>query len=439
MSVPERHRLVIVGGGAGGLELASRLATRRLRTRLQVTLIDAQRTHLWKPLLHEVAAGSFDPAEHALEYMVHAAHHGIAFRLGTLEHLDRAQREVWLAPVFDADGEEVLARRSVPYDTLVLAVGSVANDFGVPGVAEHCWFLDTLREAERFQRRLLDALLRFATHVAVSDPDAEFRIAIVGGGATGVELAAQLHRVSRALTQYGLEALDPERRIRISVLEAGPRILPGLPPRMSAAVTEELRRIGISVLVDQRVTGVDADALLFADGRRLEAQIKVWAAGIRGPECLLHCDGLELNRIRQLVVRRDLRTTLDDAIFALGDCAAFPSGKNGQTVPPRAQAAHQEASFLARALRRKVRGRDDFGEYHYRDYGSLVALGHYSTVGNLMGAITGNLWISGVIARLMYVSLYKLHQAALYGWWRTLLLGLANRLRRTVDPEIKLH
>lgn len=439
MSAHEKHRLVIVGGGAGGLELASRLAVRRLRGKLQVTLIDAQRTHLWKPLLHEVAAGSFDPAEHALEYMVHAARHGIVFRLGTMERLDRAQREVWLEPVLDAEGQEVLARRSVPYDTLVLAVGSVANDFGVPGVAEHCWFLDTLREAERFQRRLLDALLRFATHDAVADPHAEFHIAIVGGGATGVELAAQLHRVSRTLTQYGLEALDPERRIRISVLEAGPRILPGLPPRMSAVVTGELQRIGISVQADQRVTGVDAGALLLADGRRIEAQIKVWAAGIRGPECLMHCDGLELNRIRQLVVRRDLRTSRDDAVFALGDCAAFPPDEKGQGVPPRAQAAHQQASFLARALRRKLHGHEDFGEYHYHDYGSLVALGHYSTVGNLMGAITGSVWISGFIARLMYVSLYKLHQAALYGWWRTLLLGLANRLRRTVDPEIKLH
>jgi NADH dehydrogenase len=434
----KRQRLVIVGGGAGGLELASRLSSRHLRKRLQVTLIDAQRTHLWKPLLHEVAAGSFDPAEHALEYMVHAARHDIDFRLGTMQRLDRAQRLVWLAPVTNREGNEILAQRSVAYDTLVLAVGSVANDFGVPGVAEHCWFLDTLHEAKRFQRRLLDALLRFAGHVA-DDPAAEFRIAIVGGGATGVELAAQLHRVSRVLTQYGLEALQPEQRIRISVLEAGPRILPGLPPRMSASVTRELQRIGISVLVEQRVIGVDAEALLLADGHRIEAEIKVWAAGIRGPECLLHGDGLELNRIRQLVVQRNLLTTRDENIFALGDCAAFPPDAQGRSVPPRAQAAHQQASFLARAIRRRLHGKDSLGEYHYRDYGSLVALGHYSTVGNLMGAITGNVWISGFIARFMYVSLYKLHQAALYGWWHTLLLGLANRLRRTVDPEIKLH
>ncbi|WP_297924890.1 NAD(P)/FAD-dependent oxidoreductase [Metallibacterium sp.] len=434
----ERHRLVIVVGGAGGLELASRLSSRRLRKRLQVTLVDARRTHLWKPLLHEVAAGSFDPAEHALEYMVHATRHGIDFRLGTMERIDRSQHQVWLAPVIDREGNEILARRSVAYDTLVLAVGSVANDFGVPGVAEHCWFLDTLHEAKRFQRRLLDALLRFAGRT-VTDPAAEFRVAIVGGGATGVELAAQLHRVSRVLAQYGLEALQPERRIRISVLESGPRILPGLPPRMSASVTRELERIGISVLVEQRVIGVDADALLLADGSRVEAEIKVWAAGIRGPECLLHSDGLELNRIRQLVVRRNLLTTRDDHIFALGDCAAFPPDAQGRGVPPRAQAAHQQANFATRAVRRRLHDNNNLGEYHYRDYGSLVALGHYSTVGNLMGAITGNIWISGFVARLMYVSLYKLHQAALYGWWHTLLLGLANRLRRTVDPEIKLH
>ncbi len=432
------HRLVVVGGGAGGLELATRMCARRLRGSVEVTLIDAQRTHLWKPLLHEVAAGSFDPAEHALEYLVHARRHRMRFRLGSMERVDRTQRQVWLAPVMDQDGREVLARRSVAYDTLVLAVGSEANDFGVPGVAEHCWFLDTLAEARRFQRRLMDALLRFASH-ASEDPDALFHIAIVGGGATGVELAAQLHRVSRALAQYGLESIQPERRISITIIEAGSRILPGLPSRMSAAVTGELQRIGINVLTNERVIGVDGDALQFGNGERIVASIKVWAAGIRGPACLEHCDGLEMNRIRQLIVTRDLRVTRDDAIFAMGDCAAFPVDKDGRGVPPRAQAAHQQAVFLARALRRRLRGRTDLGEYRYRDYGSLVALGHYSTVGNLMGAITGNVWISGVIARLMYLSLYKLHQAALYGWWRTLLLDLANRLRRTVDPEIKLH
>ena len=432
------HRLVIVGGGAGGLELATRMCARRLRRSVEVTLIDAQRTHLWKPLLHEVAAGSFDPAEHALEYLVHSRRHGMRFRLGSMERVDRTQRQVWLAPVMDRDGREVLARRSVDYDTLVLAVGSEANDFGVPGVAEHCWFLDTLAEARRFQRRLMDALLRFANH-ANEHPDAMFHIAIVGGGATGVELAAQLHRVSRALAQYGLESLQPERRISITIIEAGPRILPGLPPRMSMAVTGELQRIGINVLTNQRVIGVDDHALQLGNGERIVASVKVWAAGIRGPACLEHCEGLELNRIRQLIVRRDLQVTRDESIFAMGDCAAFPVDEGGRGVPPRAQAAHQQAAFLARALRRRIRGRTDLGEYHYRDYGSLVALGHYSTVGNLMGAITGNVWISGFIARLMYVSLYKLHQAALYGWWRTLLLDLANRLRRTVDPEIKLH
>ncbi len=431
-----RQRLVIVGGGAGGLELATRMARRGLRKRVEVTLVDAQRTHLWKPLLHEVAAGSFDPAEHALEYLVHARRHGIAFRLGALESIERDARRIWLAPLLDRDGEQVLARRSLDYDLLVLAIGSEANDFGVPGVAQHCWFLDTLAEARRFQRRLLDALLRFADHAA---PAARFHIAIVGGGATGVELAAQLHRVSRVLAQYGLEALDPEQRIAINVIEAGPRILPGLPPRMSAAVTAELERIGIGVQVNERVVGVEADALLLGDGRRLDAEVKVWAAGIRAPACLAQGEGLELDRLGRVKVRPDLRVTVDENIYAIGDCAAFPSDTEGRSVPPRAQAAHQMASHLAHELRRRLHGAADTRPYRYRDYGSLVALGHYSTVGNLMGAITGNVWVSGLVARVMYRSLYALHRAALYGWWRTLMLDLANRLRRTVDPEIKLH
>lgn len=433
------HRIVIVGGGAAGLELATHLGNRLgRRKKAQITLIDAQRTHLWKPLLHEVAAGTLDPAEHAITLLGHARRHHLSFRIGSLESLDREQQQVWLAPTLNEQGEELIPRRSFAYDTLVIAVGSVSNDFATPGVAEHCWFLDSLPEAEHFQQRLLETLLRAGTHKP-SEDDEPLHVVIVGGGATGIELAAQMHQVVRQLTQYGFDELDPERRLHLTLLEAGPRILPALPERLSADVTAELRGLGVQVRENSRVVEVSETGITTADGTLLPAEIKVWAAGIRAPECLTRLDGLETNQIHQLVVGQDLLTTRDPNIFAIGDCAEAPAGEDGSRVPPRAQAAHQQARFVARAICRRLRGRSDLGRFLYRDYGSLVTLGHYSTVGSLMGSLTGSVWVSGLVARTLYLSLYKMHQAALHGWWRTAALTLAHWLRRSVSPQIKLH
>src|SRR5436190_2993802 len=220
------HRIVVVGGGAGGLELVTKLGEDLGRKgRAEVTLIDRSRTHLWKPLLHEVAAGSMDIHAHQLDYLAQARWHRFTFVLGALAGLDRAAREVLVAPVKDDEGEEILPARRVPYDTLVVAIGSESNDFGTPGVRDHAFTIDNAWEAHLFHRRLVNTCFRanFRADGRVLD------IAIVGAGATGVELAAELHNTIRVLAAYGLESFDPEMQIRIRVIEAGPRILPGLP------------------------------------------------------------------------------------------------------------------------------------------------------------------------------------------------------------------
>ncbi len=437
--MPEpRHQIVIVGGGAGGLELATHLGKSVGRRGLaDIQLIDMSRTHIWKPLLHEVAAGTMDPSEDELEYLAQARWRHFRFRLGRMVGLDREARQVHLAPVLNDRGEEVIAARSFHYDTLVIAVGSVSNDFGIPGVKQHCLFLDTTDQAVRFQQRLLDAMLHAHTQGGPSRPG-ELGVAIVGGGATGVELAAQLRHVTRLLSQFGLDEIDPERHIQLHVIEASEQILPALPPELAAAARRELERIGCKVHTGERVVEVSADAIHTASGNTIPAAIKVWAAGIKAPEVCGELAGLEVNRINQLVVDRRLRTS-DPNIFALGDCAACPLDDSSDwLVPPRAQAAHQQASLLYRTLRRRLVGKDPL-IYSYRDYGSLVALGRYSTVGSLMGNLTGSMMVSGFIARLVYLSLYKMHQAALYGWPRAMLFSLVHLLRRHVDPEIKLH
>ena len=434
----QKHQIVIVGGGAAGLELATALGRKLGKKGLaDVILIDSSRTHIWKPLLHEVAAGTLDSAEDELEYLAQARWCHFRYRLGRMVGLDRERREVCLAATVNEEGTEIIPERRFRYDTLVMAVGSLSNDFGIKGVKEHCLFLDTTAQAERFQQKLLNCMLKAHTQGKPIE-EGQLDLAIVGAGATGVELAAQLHHVTRRLSAYGLDTIDPAKDIKLHVIEAGPRILPALPPRLSQAAEKELGRLGVTVHVNQRVVEINEKGIVTASGGIIPATLKVWAAGIKAPEFLKDLAGLETNRINQLVVTRNLQTTRDENIFAIGDCAACPMDDQGNTVPPRAQAAHQQASTLARTIMRRLKGSAPL-EYIYRDYGSLVAMGRYSTVGSLMGGLAGSMMVSGFIARFVYLSLYKMHQAALYGWPRAILISFLHILRKGIDPQVKLH
>jgi NADH:ubiquinone reductase (H+-translocating) len=439
LSAPPLHRVVIVGGGAAGIELATRLGRSEGRAgRASITLVDRNRTHLWKPLLHRVAAGTMDPTEHQTDYLAQARWNHFRFQQGALEGVDRERRVLKLARLVDTEGGEVLPPREVPYDTLVLAIGSQSNDFGTPGAAEHAIALDTPAQATRFHARLLNACLRADLDDAPNDPHA-LHVAIIGAGATGVELSAELHKVVRELVAYGLHRIDPERDIRITVIEAAPRILPALSERLSEATRKLLERLDVAVMTGERVTEVTAHGVQTASGRFVGAALVVWAAGVRAPPVLGTIEGLETNRLNQLVVHATLQTTHDPSIYAIGDCAACAWPEKGGFVPPRAQAAHQQASHLARVLPRVIRGRAA-PAWRYRDFGSLVSLGKYSTVGSLMGSVArGSLMIEGLFARLMYLSLYKAHEYALHGLAKVSLDTMARLITRRTSPQIKLH
>ncbi|OIO54185.1 MAG: FAD-dependent oxidoreductase [Alphaproteobacteria bacterium CG_4_10_14_0_2_um_filter_63_37] len=433
------HRIVIVGGGAGGLELATRLGdTLGKRGKASITLVDLSRTHLWKPLLHQVAAGSLDLGDHELDYLAQARWHHFNFQLGRMEGLDRQAKEIWLAATYDEEGRQVLPRRAIAFDTLILAVGSTTNDFGTPGAAEHAISLDRPEQAATFHRRLVNACLRANTQTEPLRPE-QLHVAIIGAGATGVELAAELHNTTRELLAYGLDRIDAERDIRITIVEAAERILPALPPRLSLAAEGLLRRLGVQVITRDPVSAVDAYGIDTASGERVDAELVVWAAGIKAPDFLRDIAGLESNRLGQLVVAPTLQTTRDPDIFALGDCAACPWPEHGGLIPPRAQAAHQQASHLVKAMRLRLAGRP-LKPFRYRDFGSLVSLGKYSTVGSLMGGLnTGALTVEGRFALLMYKSLYKMHLLALHGPVQVFLDTLARIITRRGEPRVKLH
>jgi len=433
------HHIVIVGGGAGGVELATRLGdTLGRKGRARVTLVDRSRTHLWKPLLHEFAAGSMDIDHHALDYIAQARWHHFRFQRGSMDGLDRRRKVVKVAPTFDEDGRELIPRREIHYDTLVIAVGSHTNDFGTAGAGEHAISLDMPEQAELFHRRMINACIRANAQAAPLRPE-QLKVAIIGAGATGVELAAELHKTTRELIAYGLDKINPEKDVQLTVIEAAPRILPAVPERLSKAAEELLRGLNVRVLTGERVTEVRKDGVMTASGRKIPAELTVWAAGIQAPEFLKNLDGLESNRLNQLMVKQTLDTTRDPDIFAMGDCASCPWPGHDRNVPPTAQAAHQQASHIARMLPRRLAGKP-LRPWGYRDFGSLLSFGEYSTIGSLMGALLGGtLFVEGLFARLMYVSLYRMHIYALHGFAKMLFDTLAKLITRRTEPRVKLH
>ena len=426
-------RIVIVGGGAGGLELATQLGHKwGKKGKVEIHLVDANHTHLWKPLLHEVATGALDSGIDELNYQAHGKKHGFSFHLGRMCGLQPDSKVIELAAIYD-DGEEILPQRELNYDQLVMALGSVTNDFGTKGAAEHCYFLDGRQQAEVFHQKLLN---QFIKANGSNNPE-ELSIAIVGAGATGVELSAELYNTTEALASYNMSQFKTDK-LKVSLVEAGPQILPALPRRISNSAKRELEKLGVDVLTDTMITEITEDGFITKSGEVIKAKLKVWAAGVKAPDFLANIGGLETNRANQLAIKPSLQTTLDDNVFAIGDCA-FLLQEDGKAVPPRAQAAHQQASHLLKVLT-AIRAGKTPPDFIYRDKGSLVSLSRYSTVGSLMGNLSkGSMMIEGRLARIVYVSLYRLHQVALHGYFHTILLSLVGHINKVIRPRLKLH
>ncbi|HGF5098733.1 TPA: NAD(P)/FAD-dependent oxidoreductase [Vibrio parahaemolyticus] len=427
-------RIIVVGGGAGGLELATKLGrTLGRKNRAQITLVDRKASHLWKPLLHEVATGSLDEGVDALSYRAHAKNHSFDFQMGSLQDIDCERKVIILSELKDEHGELLMPSRELEYDLLVMAIGSTSNDFNTPGVRENCIFLDSPEQAHRFRTEMNNEFLKLHAKNGNGTVD----IAIVGAGATGVELSAELHNAVKELRTYGFGDLDSSK-LNVNLIEAGERILPALPPRISSAAHQELVKLGVNVRTATMVTKAEKDGLTTKDGEKIPAQIMVWAAGIKAPDFIKDIAGLETNRINQLVVKGTLQTTRDDDIFVIGDLAQCTQ-PDGSFVPPRAQAAHQMASQAFSNIVAKLNGRE-LKNYVYKDHGSLVSLSRFSTVGSLMGNLTkGSMMVEGRIARVVYISLYRMHLMALHGVFKTGLMMLVGRINRVLRPNLKLH
>ncbi len=433
--------IVIVGGGAGGLELATLLGDSLGRQKqARITLVDKNRTFLWKPILHEIASGTIDYTAHEVHYLAQARWHHFHFHVGTMLGIERNKRLVQLAAHYDDEGNLITPRRNMRYDILVIAVGSRVNDFNTPGVADYAIQMDTAAQAARFHRKLVNACMRAHTQRQPLRPE-QLKIAIVGGGATGVELAAELHHSIRSLVHYGLERVNIERDLSLTVIDSSPRILAALPERISTGATQVLQDMGVKLLVNTRVAEVTPTGVKLTSGQLIPAEIVVWAAGVRAPPFLKNIAGLETNHLDQLNVLSTLQTTQDPTIFAFGDCAATPwlGASKGSLVPARAQAAHQQALFLAKQLRAYVQGHS-LSEFQYVDHGSVISLGRNKAIGGLAGhIIEGMLYLEGQLGRYTYDFLYKKQQLGLHGLGNVVLSTIGGLLYQKTKPPIKLH
>lgn len=435
--------IVVVGGGAGGLELVTYLGN-KLGNQAKVTLVDRNPTHLWKPLLHEVATGILDIGTDAVSYRAQAHQNNFYFEQGNITRIDRTNKYIELSPIYRQDGSPIVVARRIPYDYLVLAIGSKSNDFNTKGVAEHCIFLDSSEQALRFQHNMLSLFLRFSENFNLSEigeesqqqplvEEGKVNIAIVGGGATGVELAAELYSATQYLSLYGYGHIDTDC-LQVTLIEASNSLLPALPQKVSQAVHRELSELGVNVKLNTMVVEATANGFVTKEGACIAADLMVWSAGVRASSVTQQFDGLELNRINQIKIKDTLQTTVDDSIFAIGDCA-FLLQENGKPVPPRAQSAHQMATICGKNIVALFQQKT-LRHFKYNDNGSLVSLANFSTVGSLFN---NALTVEGKLARLAYISLYRLHQHALFGCVKTGLLILIGRINRFLKPKMKLH
>lgn len=424
------HHIVVVGGGAGGLELVTQLGnTLGKSKKAKITLIDQKLTHIWKPLLHEIAAGTMNPNDEETNYYGHSAKHHYEFVLGRFTRLDQQNKTIHLAKTQSSKYGKSPDQFELQYDTLVLAVGSVSNDFSTEGVQDFCHYLDSREQADIFQQDLLHLYLDAQN----TNTDRELHIGIIGAGATGVELAAELVQAKQNFYKYGLNKIQPQN-VKITLIEGADRILPALSENMAQHSHQQLEYMEVEVLTAKRVAKVDAENIHFSDGSSIPAELKVWAAGIKTPQVIQDLQGFKKDRMGRLEVFATLQTKSDPNIFAFGDCAHCIVDAREAALAPRAQVASQQAAFLAEALKARLTGKQQ-PMFIFNDKGSLVSLSENKAVGELLGSVN----VQGFVAKSVYVSLYRLHQATIYGYTHAGLLTAKDFVTRKIMPKIKLH
>ncbi len=420
---PPSFSVVIVGGGAGGLELAAGLAKDGCK---DILLIDHNTSHVWKPRLHEMAAGLGFGEVDALSYAGLAEKWGFAYQQGELHSVSPDDGAVTLAAIENEGGVVVVRQRRVAYKCLVLAIGGSVPDFGTEGVLEHAFRLVDGNDAERLFKRFSQGLLA----CSLSGAGRPFEIVIVGSGATGVELAAHLKQDHLCAALAPRSAL-PE--IRVTIIEAAEQILSGVQDDVRRDVRGRLENIGIRIETGKQVSRLTADDVQTKDGTLYPSDLTVWTTGTVGPPVSEQIGSLETNKRGQWLVTSTLQTTTSNAIFALGDCCALKD----DPAPTTAQAAGEQAEHLIANLPRWLAG-EPVAHFKFQNKGTLLSLGAGGSIANLKKSFGDDILINGRLARAAYQGLYRQHQYHILGLVKGTEEVVAVIFEKAIGPRLKV-
>jgi NADH dehydrogenase len=390
--------VVVVGAGFGGLSAASELAKEGFR----VTLLDRHPYNTFQPLLYQVATGGLNAGDVTYSLRYFSARLKIRFRCTTVVGIDHDAREVECD-----DGVKI------PYDYVIVATGITTNHFGIPGAVENTMSMYTRAEALKVRDTIFGAI---ETIASASDLlTGSFTVVIVGGGATGVEMAGQLAELRNHAIPMVYPELNPAR-VHVVLVEMGPHLLAPFAPSLRTYTLRELVKRGVDVRLNTAISQVDPDQVIFKDGSTMHVDLVIWAAGVAGYPAV-RTWGLPIGRGGRIEVNTDLRTINDDRVFSVGDASLITENP----LPQVAQPALQEGRHAARQIVRLTRGLETEA-FSYKDKGSMATIGRADAVVQL----SNGLKLKGLIAWLGWIALHIMF-----------LLGSRNRIQTLINLSIR--
>lgn len=426
-------KIIIVGGGVSGLKVAMKLGHKLgKKKRGKITLIDYQIGHIWKPILHKIASGSLNYHYEITNYLSHAKNNHFSFKLGKMTNINRKEKYITINEKYTKNKKVKIKEEKIKFDILVIAIGSITNDFKIKGVLENCSFLDNQTQANNFHKKILNTLKYNLKNNKIT------KIAIIGGGLTGIEFSTEILNLIKKLEIYKFYKIK-EEKILITLIESENRILPKLPIKISKIINKNLEKLGIKIKTNTKIKKIENKTIETESKEKIKFDIIIWTTGVKVSNFMKNIGGLITNQNNQLIIKKTLQTTLDNTIFAIGDCA-FYKNKHGEIIPPRAQNAHQMVKICYKNIILSLNNSKKLKKYKYKDYGYLISLSSFKTIGVINKfIIIKEIILKGKIIKLIYLSLYKIHLINIHGFIKTILIILSNIINKIIKPKIKLY
>lgn len=425
------QKIVIVGGGVGGLKLAIKLGNKLGKTKkYKIILIDKQKGHIWKPILHKIASGTINYNYEIISYVSHAKKNNFSFILGEMTNINKKKKHITIKEKYDEKGKIIIPTKKIKFDILIIAIGSITNDFKIKGVLENCSFLDNQKQANKFYENMIN---KFQENLIKNK---KTEIAIIGGGLTGIELSTEILNTINKLEEYKFYKINKEK-ISITIIESENKILPKLPIKISKIVHKNLKKLKIHIKTDTKIKKIENQTVETEKNEKIKFDIITWTTGIKIPDFMKNIGGLKTNKNNQLIITETLQTKNNENIFAIGDCASY---EQENKTPPRAQNAHQMTKICYQNIILLLKKSRKLKKYKYKDYGYLISLSSFKTIGIFNKILfLKEIILNGIITKLIYFSLYKIHLISMHGFIKTILITITNIINKKIKPKIKLY